>query len=82
MLKKYIEPEIEVLEITEHVFCGDSNLQETNVDALADGGEGEGVESFVYSGEPVESTSPATDNASESTPAVEAPAEVNPAETE
>ncbi|MDO4499467.1 MAG: hypothetical protein Q4B51_07615 [Coriobacteriaceae bacterium] len=80
MLKKYIEPEIEVLEITEHVFCADSNSQETNLIAQAD--EGEDVDLFVFSDEPAESTSPATENTPEPAPVEEAPVETESAETE
>ena len=76
MMKKYIEPEIEVLEITECVYCSPQSDSDGPTTETYEGTEGDTI-----SNEPVESTSSATDNTSETTP-VEAPAEEELAETE
>lgn len=76
MLKKYIEPEIEVLEITESVYCSEETI---SVQSDDEGNEGEFV---TFSDESAESISLATETEPEPTPKVEAPVETESAETE
>lgn len=75
MQKKYIEPEIEVLEITESVYCSQTLSVQSEE-------EESGAEIVTYSDESAESISLATETEAKPNPKVEAPVETESAETE